>query len=69
VFPAGQYDPTESDHVHFSDGVADDCKGILPNLSVGGDVIRRVDVTIINLVPWNELIDLYGPRALNFYSL
>jgi hypothetical protein len=36
VFPAGQYDPTERDHVHFADGVSDDRKGIPPDLTIGG---------------------------------
>jgi len=46
VFPAGQYDPPECDHVHFADGVSDDRKGILPDLTIGGDVIRRVDIAM-----------------------
>ena len=65
MFPACQHDPTGSDHVHFGNGVADDRKGILANLTIGGDIVRRVDVAIIDLLSWNELIDLYGPRALN----
>jgi hypothetical protein len=69
VLPAGQRDSTECDHVHFADGVADDRKGILSNLTIGGDVIRRVDVAIIDLVSWNELINVDGPRALDLHSL
>jgi hypothetical protein len=69
VLPAGEHDPTESDHVHFTDGVTDDRKGILPDLTIGGDVIRRVDVAVINLVSRNELIDLDGPRALDLNGL
>jgi hypothetical protein len=69
VLPTGQDDPTECDHVHFADGVSDDRKGILPDLTIGGDVIRRVDVTIIDFVSRNELIDFNGPGTLDFDSL
>jgi hypothetical protein len=51
-------DPPECDHVHFADGISDDRKGILSHLTIRGDVVRRVDVAIIDLVSRNELIDL-----------
>src|SRR5262249_41626810 len=69
VLPARQHDAAERDHVHFADGVADDGKRILSDLTIGSDVIGRVDVAIIDLVSRNELIDFNGPSALDFDSL
>ncbi len=66
MFPPCQYDPTEGDHIHLANGVTNDSKGILSNLTIGGDVVRRVDVAIIDLASRNELIDFDRPRALNF---
>ncbi len=69
MLPAGQYHPAERDRVHFADGVTDDSEGILPNLTIGGEVVRRVDIAIIDLVSRNELIDLDDPRALDLNRL
>jgi hypothetical protein len=69
VFSPCQYDPTESDHIHLANGVADDSESILSHLTIGGDVIWRVDVAIIDLISRNKLVDLNGPRALDFDSL
>jgi hypothetical protein len=69
VLPAGQHDSTERDHVHFADRVPDDRKGILSDLTVRGDVVRRVDVAVIDLISRNKLINLDGPRAFNLHSI
>src|SRR5215469_7100367 len=69
VLPAGQDDPTERDHIHFADGVSNDCKSILPDLTIGGDVIRRVDIAVIDLISRNEPVDLDGPSALDLHGL
>ncbi len=69
MLPACQHDPAECDHVQFADRSADDRKGILPDLTLGGDVIRRFNVALVDLVFWNELINVDGPSALNLNRL
>jgi hypothetical protein len=49
--------------------VTDDSKGLLSDLTIGGEVVRRVDLAIIDLVSRNELIDIDCPGALDLHSL
>src|SRR6516165_4870776 len=64
-----QHHATERDHVQFRDGVSDDGESLLPNWAIRGYVVRRVDVTLIDFIFWNELVDIYGPRALDLNGL
>ena len=65
MFAARQHDPTDGDHVHFGNRVANDRESILPDLAIGGEVVRRVNIPVIDLTSRNELIDLNGPRAFD----
>ena len=69
VLPACQHDPAECDHVHLGNGVTDDGKSILSDLTVGHDVVRRIDIALVDLAPWNELVDVHGSRAFNLNGL
>ena len=40
--------PTQCNHVHFGDSVANDRKGILADLTIGRDIVGGVDVTVID---------------------
>jgi len=44
-------------------------KSILSDLTVGRDVVRRVDIALVDLAPRNELVDIDGPRAFNLNGL
>src|SRR5262249_18860019 len=65
----GQHHPTERDHVQLCNGVADDGESLLTNLVIRGNVVRRVDVTLIDLISGNELVDIDGARALDLNGL
>ena len=65
MLPACQQDSTECHHVHFADRVTDNRKSVLPDLSIGRDVVGQINVTFIDLVLGNELVDVDGPCALN----
>src|SRR5215831_4007924 len=69
VLPACQHDPAERHHVHFANRVTDDGKGILPDLTIRRDVVRRVDIALVDLALRNELVDVDGPRAFNLNGL
>jgi len=55
--------------VHFANRVTDDGKGILSDLTVRRDVVRRVDIALVDLAPRNELVDVDGPRAFKLNGL
>jgi hypothetical protein len=61
VFAACQNDPTDGDHVHFGNGVANNGKGVLSDLAVGSKVVWGIDVTVVDLTARNELIDFDRP--------
>jgi hypothetical protein len=65
VLAPRQHDPTKRNHVQLRDGIADDRKSLLTNLAIRGNVIWRVDITLIDLVFRNELVNIDRPRALN----
>src|SRR5215468_4586702 len=69
VLPTCQHDAAERHHVHLADGVADDGKGILSDLTVRRDVVRRVDIALVDLAPRNELVDVDGARAFKLNAL
>src|SRR5262249_32615428 len=69
VLAPGQHDPTERNHVQFRNGVSDDGESLLTNRAIRGKVVRRVDVTLIDFIFWNELVDINGPRALDLNGL
>ena len=69
MLPACQHDPAECHHVHFADGVTDDRKGILSDLTIRRDVVRRIDIALVDLALRNELIDVDGSRAFNLNGL
>jgi hypothetical protein len=69
VLPACEHDAAERHHVHLANGVADDGKGILSDLTVRRDVVRRIDIALVDLALRNELVDVDGPRAFNLNGL
>ena len=69
MFAARQYDPTDGDHVHFGNRVANDREGVLPNLAIGGEVVRGVDIAVVDLTARNELIDFDRPRAFDLHGI
>src|SRR5262249_17045391 len=50
-------------------GIANDGKSLLPNRAVGGNVVGRVDITFIDLIFWNELVNIDGARAFDLDGL
>jgi hypothetical protein len=44
VLPACEHNSAKRHHVHLANGVTDDSKGILSDLTVGHDVVRRIDI-------------------------
>ena len=61
--------PTERHHAHFGDGVTDNGKGILSDLPVRHDVVRQIDIALVDLALRNKLIDIDGARAFNLNGL
>jgi len=45
--------------------VTNDRESILPHLAIGGEIVRRVNIPVIDLTSRNELIDLNCPRAFD----
>jgi hypothetical protein len=67
-----QHDPTERNHIQLPDRISNDGESLLANRAVRGNVIRRVDITLIDLTFWHELVDVDGAGALDlnrFYLL
>src|SRR5262249_15277186 len=67
-----QHHPTERDHLQLCDGVPNDGERFLTHRPVRGYVVGRVDVPLIDLIFWNELVDVDGAGALDlngFYFL
>src|SRR5262249_29025610 len=60
-----QHDPAQCDHVQFADSVADHRKGILPDLAIRGDVVRRINIALVDFAFRHELIDVDGVRAFD----
>jgi hypothetical protein len=58
VFAARQDDPTDGDHVHFGNGVANNRKGVLSNLAIRSKVLGGVDRGPPPIVFWG-----YHPLA------
>src|SRR5215472_11446153 len=69
VLAACEHDAAERHHVHLANGVTDDGKGILSDLTIRRDVVRRVDIALVDLALRNELVDVDGPRAFNLNGL
>jgi hypothetical protein len=69
VFAPRQHDPTERDYVQLRNGVANDGKSLLTNRAIGGDVVRGVDITLIDLIFWNELVNINCASAFNLNGL
>src|SRR5215470_13722276 len=49
--------------------VTDDGKGILSDLTIRRDVVRRIDIALVDLAPRNELVDVDGARAFKLNGL
>src|SRR5262249_44853675 len=64
-----QHDPTERNHVQLRNGVANDGKSLLTNRAIRGNVVGRVDITLIDLIFWNELVNIDGARAFDLDGL
>jgi DNA-directed RNA polymerase subunit N (RpoN/RPB10) len=54
VLPACQQDSAERHHVHLANGVTDDSKSILSDLTVRRYVVRRIDIALVDLALRNE---------------
>src|SRR5262249_35415295 len=57
--------PTEGDHVQLCNGVPNDGEGLLTHRPIRGYVVGRVDVALIDLIFWNELVDVDRAGALD----
>jgi hypothetical protein len=49
--------------------ILNDRKGILSHLAVGSDVVGGVDISVIDLASWNELIDFDGSGAFDLHGI
>src|SRR6516164_6696319 len=64
-----QHNPAERNHVQLRNGVANDGKSLLTNRAIRGNVVGRVDITLIDLIFWNELVNIDGARAFDLDGL
>jgi hypothetical protein len=69
VFAPRQHNPSNRDHVHFGNRVANDREGVLTNLAVGSDVVGGVDIAVVDLTARHELIDFNGPGAFDLHGI
>src|SRR5262249_40558786 len=69
VLAPRQHDPAERNHVQLRNGVANDGKSLLTNRAIRGNVVGRVDITLIDLIFWNELVNIDGARAFDLDGL
>ena len=53
----------------LGDGVSNDRESLLTNLAIGGNVVRRIDIPLIELTFWNKSVNIDGARALDLYGL
>jgi hypothetical protein len=65
VLAGGEHDLAQRDHAFFADGVADDSKGLLPDVAVRHDVIGIAEIELVNVLLWNELVDFEGVLAVD----
>src|SRR6516165_8671015 len=64
-----QHDPAERNHVQLRNGVANNGKSLLTNCAIRGNVVGRVDIPLIDLIFWNELVNIDGARAFDLDGL
>ena len=64
-----QHDPAKRNHVQLRNGVANDGKSLLPNCAIRRNVVGRVDIPLIDLISWNELVNIDGARAFDLDGL
>ena len=69
MFASRQHDPSDRDHVHFGNRVANDRESVLSDLAIGSEVIGGVDIAVVDLAARNELIDLDGPGAFDLHGV
>jgi hypothetical protein len=62
VFAVGQNDPPDRDLVHLSYGFPDDREGVVANLAIGPQVVGTDQITGIDLLAFDELVDFDGAR-------
>ena len=58
MLPVGQDQPSDCNHVHASNGLADDRVGVVPHLAVRHEIVGPDDVTLVDILPRHELVDL-----------
>jgi hypothetical protein len=63
VLAVGQHDPTDRDLVHLSDGFPDHREGVVADLAVGPQVVRTDQVTGVDLLALDKLVDFDGARG------
>ena len=69
VLAGRQHHAAERHHALLPDGVADDTECLLTGLAIGDDVVGTVDVEIVDLIAWNELVDADDTGRLNIDRL
>ena len=55
----------DADHLLFLHGVADDGEGFLADLVLGGEIVRRVAIAIVDRSLGHELLDVDRMRAFD----
>ena len=61
VLTSRRHHAPERHHALLVDGVAEDAEGLLTDFAIGDDVVRPVDVEIVDLGARHELVDADGP--------
>jgi hypothetical protein len=69
VLAARQYDPTDGDHVHLGNRIANDREGVLSDLAIGSQVVGGVDIAVVDLTARDELIDFDCPGAFDLHGI
>ncbi len=65
VLAPGEDYAAEPHHLLLADGIADDREGLLADLIGGRDVVRALDIAIVDLLARHEAFDLERMRALD----
>ena len=65
----GEDDLADRDHTLLANGLSDHREGLLADLTVRHDVVRVVEVELVDLFARHEFVDLDGALALDRYGL
>jgi hypothetical protein len=65
VLARGEDHPRERHHAFLADRLANDREGLLADFAIRNDVVRAVQIELVDLLLGHELVDLDGALALD----